>query len=149
MEKAEPIGELASEEDVARDGLLDAERTVLKHRLDSGVARARGVPVRLALAAHKDFAAGRLNCSRQHFYERRFACAVVAEQAHDLAAIDVKVHAADCEYPAVALCDILEFDQPLGHRRLFHDEEAGAPPCRRRAGRLYRKPWVARSATAL
>src|SRR5208337_2967886 len=61
VEKAEGIGDFAPQEDVARNGLLNAERTVLKHGLDSGVARPRGVPVRLALAAHQNFTACGLN----------------------------------------------------------------------------------------
>ena len=80
VEKAERIGQFAAEEDVARDRLLHAERAVLEHGLDAGVARARGVPVRLALAAHQDFAARRLDRAGEHLDQRRFAGAVVAER---------------------------------------------------------------------
>ena len=38
---------------------------------------------------------------------------------HDLAAVDVEVHAADREHPAVGFGDVLEFDQPFAHRRPF------------------------------
>ncbi len=118
VEKAQRISQLAPEEDVADDRLLDAERAVLKHGLDAGVARARRAPVRLALAAHQDFTAGRLDGAGEDLDQGRFAGAVVAKQADDLAAIDVEVDAPDREHPSVGLGDALKLNQPFDHRRL-------------------------------
>ena len=150
VEKAEGIGHFAPQEDVARDGLLDAERAVLKHGLYAGVARARRVPVGLALAAHQYFPARRLNRAGEHLDQSRFAGAVVAEQADDLAAVDVEIDAADREHAAVGFGDVLQFDQPFAHRRLSEQRE-GSARRNRRAGdyNSYRSPSVARSATAL
>jgi hypothetical protein len=120
VEKAERIGQLAPEEDVARDRLLDTKRPILKHGLDAGVARARRVPGGLAIAAHKDFPARRLDRAGEHLDQGRFARAVVSKQADDLTAVDVEVDSADREHPAVALGDVLQFDQPFAHRRLDH-----------------------------
>ena len=128
VEKADRVGQFASKEDVARNGLLDAERAVLEHCLNTGVARACGIPAGLALAAHQDLAARRLNRAGKHLDQRRLAGSIVTEQTHDLAAIDVKIDAADREHAAIALGDILELDQPFAHRRLFRPTPVPARP---------------------
>ena len=132
IEKAQRMGQLATEEDVAHDRLLHAERAVLEHRLDAGVARARRVPARLALTAHQNFPAGRLDRAGEHLDQRRFAGAVIAEKAYDLAAIDVEIDAADREDPSVGLGDAFQFDQPFAHPR-FSAERSG--PARRGSAR--------------
>ena len=71
--------------------LLHGERAVLEDRLDAGLARARGVPAGDRLAADDDLAAGRLDDAGEDLDERRFAGAVVADQADDLAAVDVRL----------------------------------------------------------
>ena len=43
--------------------------------------------MRLALAAHQDFTAGRLDCAGEDLDQGRFAGTVVAKQADDLAAV--------------------------------------------------------------
>ena len=48
----------------------------------------------------------RLDRAGEHLDQRRFAGAVVAEQADDLAAVDMQVDAADREHPAVGLGDV-------------------------------------------
>ena len=104
-----------------------------------------------ALAAHQDFAAGRLDRAGEHLDQRRFAGAVVAKQAHDLAAVDVEIDAADREHASVALGDVPEFDQPFAHRRV--SEEREGPARRDRRAEIcqdgHRSPSIARSATAL
>ena len=98
--------DLAAHEDVADDRLLDGERAVLEHGLDAGIARARGVPMGLDLAAHENLAAGRLDRAGEHLDQCRLARAIVAEQADDLAAVDMEIDAADGEDPAVGFRDV-------------------------------------------
>ena len=106
VEEAEPAGDLAAHEDVADDGLLDGERAILEHRLDAGVARAGARSSCDRLAADEDLAAGRLDHAGEDLDQRRLAGAIVADQADDLAAVDVQVDAAEREDAAVGLGDV-------------------------------------------
>ena len=115
LEEAEAAGELAAHEDVADDRLLDRERPVLEHGLDAGLARPRRVPAGHRLAAHDDLAAGRRDHAGEDLDQRRLAGAVVADQADDLADVDVQADAAERVDVAVGLRDVAELDQVLGH----------------------------------
>ena len=115
--------------------LLDGERAVLEHRLDAGLARARRVPAGDRLAADEDLAAGRLDHAGEDLDQRRLAGAIVADQADDLAAVDVQVDAAERIDAAVGLRDVAQFDEALAHA---HPPRLRMRPARSCAGRPQR-----------
>ena len=109
--------------------------------------RAR-VPAGDRLAADEDLAAGRLDHAGEDLDQRRLAGAVVADQADDLAAVDMKIDAAERIDAAVGFRDVAKLDQALGHGRPppLPREPAGAtgrPACDASSA----APSVASSAT--
>src|SRR5271170_3856660 len=87
--------DLAPEKDVGADVEIVGEREVLIDGLDSGVPRVHWACERDRSAVEQDFAIIRRVDAGDAFDQRRFACAVVAEEANDLAAADVEAHTID------------------------------------------------------
>ena len=111
VEQAPAGVRLAAHEHVAPDRLLLAQRPFLVDRLDAEAARARHRPIVDALAVEIDLAAGVGLVETHHeLDQRRLARAVVAEQADDLAAIDLEVDARQRSHFAESLRDVAQFD---------------------------------------
>ena len=88
----EPPGvELVAEKEVRDHVEVLAQREVLKDRGDPQLQRRRaGVSIVTGLAHEFDGARGRLMHAGQHLDQRRLAGAVVADQRHHLARVDVE-----------------------------------------------------------
>ena len=107
--------QLAAEEDVGGDVEVVGQREVLVDRLDpvaAGVDRAGeadGLAVQADLALVGGVDAG------DALDQRRLAGAVVAEEAHHLAGVDVEAERADGGEAAEALGDVADGEDRLGH----------------------------------
>ena len=117
VQEARPLERLAPEEKVPRDRQLRDQRGVLVDRLDAVRDRVGRGADRHLLAAHEDVAAGDRHGARQNLDQRRFAGAVVAEQADDLALVDDEGHVLQRLHAAVGLVDVLHADE-FGHRHV-------------------------------
>ena len=112
LDEAEAVGDLAADEEVAPERLFLAERLVLVHRLDRhrvrGTDRERcGVDL---LVADEDAARRGWHDAGERLDERRFAGAVVADQADDLVPADREVDVAERMDRAEILLDTLHPD---------------------------------------
>ena len=96
VDEAEAVGDLAADEEVAPQRLFLGERLVLVDGLDREVVRhAHRIVARMNLVvADEDLARGRRKHAGHHLDQRRFAGAVVADQADDLVAADRDVDVA-------------------------------------------------------
>src|SRR5271165_1977350 len=125
VEQAEPGAQLAPHEHVAPDRLLLGKRPLLIDRLDAEAPRLRDGPTVHALAMEANLAAGigRVE-SHDDLDERRLARAVVAEQADNLAPVDLEIDPRERPHLSKRFGDVPEFDDRrfagAGCRRLRH-----------------------------
>ncbi len=120
LDEAEPVGDLAADEDVAPERLFLAERLFLIDRLEP---QAVGFPHRIArpvdqLIADVKLAGSGPHDAGQHLDEGGFAGAVVADQPDDLVAADREVDPRQGTNLAVGQADILGPDDMLVAPRL-------------------------------
>ena len=111
VERAPAAQQFAAQEQVGRGVEILGQRQGLIDRLDAvapGVARAVD---RRRPAIDPDLAGVGPIGTRQHLDQRRLAGAVVAEQAHDLAALEVERHVVDRAHAAEADAHAAHLDQ--------------------------------------
>ena len=101
---------LAAEEEVARDIEIVAERQVLVDHLDAGGARIPRRREGRAPAVDQDLAAVGLLRAGEDLHQRRFAGAVVAEDAEHFAGMDGEVDGTEGGDGAVGLRDPANLD---------------------------------------
>jgi hypothetical protein len=118
-----PAG-LAAHEEVAGDAHQGNHRQVLVDRGDAAIERVARAGHHDRLAVDQDLALGRLMHARERLDQRRFAGAVVAEQAHHLARVHLHRDAVERDHRAEALDDLPQLHQrrraaiaPVCHRR--------------------------------
>ncbi len=107
--------DLAAEENVCADVEIVGERQVLVDRLDPDAARVHRARELDWLAVEDDLAVFRRMDAGDAFDEGRLARAVVAEQAHHLAACDVEAHVVDRDESAEDFCQVADGEQGLAH----------------------------------
>ena len=107
VDEAEAVGDLAADEEVAPERLLLGERLVLVDGLDRQIVRHadRIVGEVDLLVADEDAARGRREHAGHDLDQRRFAGAVVADQADDLVPADGEADVLERDHLAVLLPD--------------------------------------------
>ena len=110
VDEAEAVGDLPADEEIAPERLLLGQRLVLVDRLDRQIVRhADRIFARLNFPiADHDLARARLEHAGHHLDQRRFAGAVVADEANDLVAADGEADVAQRMHRAEILLDALE-----------------------------------------
>ena len=109
-EGEEALERLAAEEEVPRDAHQRDHAEVLEHRRDAVFGRVARAPEADRGAVDQDLAVGRLVDAGEDLDQRRLAGAVVAEEAMDLAGIDLDVDVAERDDRAEMLGDAAELD---------------------------------------
>ena len=110
IDKAEAVGDLPADEEIAPQGLFVAERLVLIDGLDGKLVRHAHRIVRQVdrPVAHEDAAAARAQHPGHDLDKGRLAGAVVADEPDDLVAAHGKVDVAQCLDGAEILLDALQ-----------------------------------------
>ncbi len=112
VDEAEAVGDLAADEEIAPQGLLFGERLVLVDRLDRQAVRAahrEAVEIDLLVADEQAPGSWREHAGH-HLDQRRFAGAVVADQADDLVPPDTEVDVLQRLHRAKILLNIRQAD---------------------------------------
>ena len=112
VDEAEAVGDLAADEEVAPQRLFLGQRLVLIDRLDRQVVRAahREVGEIDLLVADEQPAGGGRDHAGHHLDQRRFAGAVVADQADDLVAPDAEIDVLERLHRAEVFLHVLQAD---------------------------------------
>ena len=108
--------EFTPEVDVRDDIEVLAQRQVLEHRRNAQIERRAGVAERDLLAPEGDGAGGRLVHAGQHLDQRRFACAVVADQRDHFAGVHVEVDVGQRRDGPEAFGDIAQAQDEFARR---------------------------------
>ena len=109
-EGEEALERLAAEEEVPRDAHQRDHAEILEHGGDAVFRRVARAPEAHRRAVDQDLALGRLVDAGEDLDQRRLAGAVVAEEAMDLAGIDLDVDVAERDHRAEMLGDAAELD---------------------------------------
>src|SRR5262249_16632786 len=109
----------AAEKDVRRHVEIIGEREVLINRLDAFAARIDRCREMNRLAHEQDFSRIGLMYPRDAFDKRRFAGAIVAEQRHHLAGLNIPAHALHRGEAAEALREIAHREDGIAHVSLL------------------------------
>jgi hypothetical protein len=118
VERAPAGAQLAAQEQVAGGVDVVGEREVLVDGLDPGALGLARAAERDGLAVHLDRpAVGRVHAG-EDLDERRLARAVVSEQSHDLAGVELARHAVDRAQCTEVLVHVDRLDERRGHRGL-------------------------------
>ena len=136
VDEAEAVGDLPADEEVAPQRLLLGQRLVLVDGFDREIVRhADRVFARLdLLVAHEDAARGRRDHAGHHLDQRRFAGAVVADEADDLVAADGQVDVAQRLHRAEILLHALQANNRREITGRRHCVPIPAFPSRKRFG---------------
>ena len=108
-------GQLTAEKNVRGDVAHAGEREVLIDHLDAGLANAARLLADDGDAVEADLASVGTIDAGDRLHQRRFACAVVADERHRAACVDREADAAQSFDGAERFADILEFKK--AHRR--------------------------------
>ncbi|MGY4425581.1 hypothetical protein ACVWY2_008030 [Bradyrhizobium sp. JR6.1] len=106
---------LAPDEDIGRDVEILEQVQLLVHKGDAGQGRLVHRHPCVVVAADADHARARRDHAGQHAHQRRFAGAVLADQAQHLAAADAQIDVVERPDAGIGLADSAEFEQRLRH----------------------------------
>ena len=104
------LGLLVAEHDVLGDGEDRDEHEVLVHHADAGRHGVAGAGEVLDVVVEQDLALVGLVQAVEHVHERGLACAVLAEQAVDLAGLDGEVDVVVRDQGTESLGDAAKFE---------------------------------------